>query len=179
MISELIIDKVVAALQKAMIDDIPEDDPTRAGVIMKGPLQGNPDDDVARISLTVYEGDPDNFHSGMLTSITGLWNDEIEETYIGGGCTWNRRFTVKARCLLVNTRETLAEARSIASTVRKRIEKTLLAIDWTNTGEDDEWVCREVLAATMKSEAIQGGGPPDSYDYSIKVRFDVQTDVSI
>jgi len=36
-----------------------------------------------------------------------------------------------------------------------------------------------VLAATMKSEAIQGGGPPDSYDYSIKVRFDVQTDVSI
>lgn len=179
MINEIIVDKVIAALQKGLIDDIPADDPTRAGIVMRGPLQGDPDPDQARISVTVHENDPDSFYSGAVTSMSGAWEDKIAEVYVGGGCTWDRRFSVKARCLTVNTGEGLIQARRIASALRQRIEQILLNIDWTDTGEGSEWVSRPVEYETMRSEALQGGGPPDSYDYLVKVRFDVQTDVSI
>jgi hypothetical protein len=195
-INDEIVNCVVAALQKALIDDIPDADPehdppiladpAKAGVVMTGPLQGNPDPDQARISVTVHENDPDNFYSGQVTQITGDWSDEIVEMECGGdygGAMWNRRFTVKARCLTVNTKETLAPARLIASTVKSRIERCLLAIDWAGVVDKDEsdkiieYVSRPVAATSMRSEALQGGGPPDSYDYFIKVRFDVQTNL--
>jgi hypothetical protein len=195
-INELIVEHVVEALQKALIDDIPDadpdavppilEDPAKAGVVITGPLQGNPDPDQARISVTAHENDPDNFYPGQITQITGDWSDEIAEVECGGqygGAMWNRRFTVKARCLTVNTKEDLASARQIASKVKSRIERCLLAIDWAGVVDKDksgnviEYVSRPVASNTMRSEALQGGGPPDSYDYFIKVRFDVQTNM--
>jgi hypothetical protein len=198
LINSLILDKVVAVLQDKLIDDfaplhIPDpppdpplpvapEDPARAGVVFKGPLQGDPEPDTARISITVHENDPDNFFSGQVTQITGDWSDEVAEVECGGGsggAIWNRRFTVKGRCLLVNSKEGLDDTREIASTVKTRIERALRGIDWSDVFEEDEnhvmieYVSRPVLS--MRSEAVQGGGPPDSYDYFIKVRFDVQT----
>lgn len=180
MINELIIDKVTDVLQEALIDDIGPSDLARAGKVKRGDLQGDPDPDDARISITVYENDPDAFFTGMTTGISGGWSDEIYERAVGGDfgeAIWNRRFTVKARCLLVNSQEALTEARQIAQTVKKRIEKALLTIDWANVEDEDEYVSRGVFS--MHSEALQGGGPPDSYDYVIKVRFDVQTTMSL
>lgn len=177
MIHELIVDQVIQALQAALIDSLPADDPARAGVVMRGPLQGDPDPDQARISVTVHECDPDAFYGGSVTGLKGDWSDQIAEAFCGGGAIWNRRFTVKARCLTVNTGEGLLDARRIASTVRGRIERALLEMDWSGVAaEDGEYVARPVESETLQSEAVQGGGPPDSYDYFVKVRFDVQTE---
>lgn len=178
MIRKLIIDRVVDTLRQHLIDDLPIDDPVRAGVVIKGPLQGDPDPDQARISITVHEGDPDSVYAGSFTAMKDAWVDEIVEIEAGSGeyaAIWSRRFTVKARCLLVNTGENLDGAREIAAVVEKRIIRALLKVDWSGVADDDEYVSRPVLNTGIKAEALQGGGPPDSYDYHIKVRFDVQT----
>lgn len=178
MIRHLIIDRIVENLQETMIDNLPEDDAARAGIITKGPLQGDPDPDQARISISVHEGDPDSVYAGSFTSMKDAWVDEIVEIEAGSGAyaaIWARRFSIKARCLLVNTGEGLDAAREIAATVEKRIIRALLRIDWSGVADEDEYVSRPVLSTGIKAEALQGGGPPDSYDYYIKVRFDVQT----
>lgn len=180
MIHNDILIHVQAALQAALIDDIPDGDPTKAGVVMLGPLQGNPDPDQARISVTLHENDPDRFYGATGTSgITTEWDDEIAEVECGGSVTWNRRFTVKARCLYVLTGENLTDAREIAATVRGRIEKTLLNLSFAGVQSDGEFVSRGVLATSMKGEMIQAGGPPDAYDYHIKVRFELQTTTGV
>jgi hypothetical protein len=175
-----ILTHIQAALQAALIDDIPDDDLARAGIVMLGPLQGNPDPDQARISVTLHENDPDRFYGTTGTSaITTEWDDEIIEVECGGSATWNRRFTVKARCLYVITGEDLTTAREIAATVRNRIEKTLLNLSFADVKTDDEFVSRGVLATSMKGEMLQAGGPPDAYDYHIKVRFELQTTTGV
>jgi hypothetical protein len=85
---------------------------------------------------------------------------------------------VKARALLVNTGEALASAGEIAQTVKSRIEKVLLQIDWGGVRSDSEFLSRPAVATSMKSEAVQSGGP-GSYDFHIKVRFDVQTTMNL
>ena len=140
---------------------------------MLGPLQGDPDPDVARISVTIHENDPDKFY-GINQTLSGDWEDEVEETECGGAITWRRRFTVKARCLLVNTQENVTTARSIASTIRKRIETTLLQMSFRDIQDDDEYVSRGVFSENIHSEMIQAGGP-EAYDFHIKIRFEVLT----
>jgi hypothetical protein len=174
-IHDAIIEKVVLALERAMITDIDAGNDTRAGVVMAGPLQGDPDPDVARISVTVHENDPDEFTNGMPTGTDRSWMDEVEEIEIGGAVTWKRRFTTKARCLLDVTREDLDNARRIASTVRSRIEYTLLGISFSGIMENGEYVSRPVISEEMTNEMLQAGGPPDSYDFLIKVRFSLLT----
>lgn len=179
-IIEAILHHAQDVLQAALIDNVPADDTARAGVVMQGPLQGNPDPDQARISVTVHENDPDNFYGKTGTgAMGGEWNDEVAETECGGGVIWSRKFTVKARCLYVNTGEGLDAARVIASTVRQRIENALLSTSWGGVfdAESSEFVSRGVLGTSLRAEMIQAGGPPDAYDYHIKVRFEVQTSV--
>lgn len=178
MIHNLIVDKLVSALQAGLIDDLAEDDPARAGVVMRGPLQGDPDPDQARISVTVHENDPDAIYGGSPTSMKDGWVDEIAEMECGAdmySIFWNRRFSVKARALLVNSGESLTEAREIASMLQTRIVRSILGIDWAGVADEQEYVSRGALSTALKVEALQGGGPPDSYDYYVKVRFDLQT----
>ena len=164
--------KVVAAsLQATMITNIPMGDVTRAGVVQLGPLQGDPDPDEARISVTIHENDPD---LGGEFKLTTEWSDDVADIECGGAVTFSRCFTARCRCLLVNTGESLAGAREIASTVRDRIEKTLLDTDFSDVSFGSESVSRGVLSAFIKSEMLQSGGP-ESYDFHIKVRFDVLT----
>jgi hypothetical protein len=182
MIREMIIDKVLEDLQAVLIDDVEDDDLSKAGLVMKGPSQGDPDPDQARISITIYWGDPDAFYRGQITSLTGAWNDEVAEIEAGGGSggvIWNRRFCVKARCLFAATGEDLENGRQYASTVQGRIERALLEMDFSETYDDEEFVSRGVTNSEIKSEMVQGGGPPDAYDFFIKVRFSVQTTLTL
>lgn len=177
-IHDAIVNFLVTELEHALILDLPTTDDARAGVVIPGSLQGDPDPDQARISVMVFENDPDAFYGSAGTSSTSDdWSDGISETECGGSAIWDRHFTVKARCLLVNTGETRAEARAIASTVRSRIERCLLNLSWADIHDDetDEFVSRGVIAQSMQGEMVQAGGPPDAYDYHIKVRFEVQT----
>jgi hypothetical protein len=174
-IHEVIIQHTVNLLTQRLITDIAEDDPARAGVVKKGELQGDPDPDAARISVTIHENDPDSIIGGGISSISDSWEDEIVETEVGGGATWSRRFTVKARCLFDRTGEALQPAREIAATLRHRIEKTLLGDPYSALVSDGEYVSRGPVSEDFHAEMVQSGGPPDSYDYHIKVRFDVWT----
>jgi len=75
----------------------------------------------------------------------------------------------------VNTQEELAAARSIASTVRERIEQTLLTTSFTGVNSNGEFVSRGIFSDNLKGEQIQAGGPPDAFDFHIKIRFEVLT----
>lgn len=146
------------------------------GVVKLGPLQGDPNPDDARISLELYENDPDQEISGSgMGRSKEAWDDTVYETEIGGGVTWNRRFTVKARCLLVQSQEGLASARDIASTLRSRIEKSISDVRFNGLAYDGEYVCRGAMSENVRGSMVQLGGPPDAYDYQIKVRFEILT----
>jgi hypothetical protein len=175
-IHNLIMQKLQSELQTALITNIPTDDPAIAGVVKIGPLQGDPDPDVARISVTIHENDPDK----LVNAQPSQWEDEIDETECGGSVTWRRRFTIKARCLLVLTQENEADARSIASTIRSRIEKTLFNINFSGVVDTDgEYVSQGVYGENLKGDMVQGGGPPDAYDYHVSVRFEVLTTTTV
>jgi hypothetical protein len=176
-IHDLILQQVELALEDALINNVDPEDPALAGAVKIGSLQGNPDPDQARVSVEIYENDPDPFWgTSGTTAMKDNWDDEIRFIECGGSATWLRRFTIKARALLVNTGENEAEARAIGSTLRSRIEDTLLNLTLQGVkASDGEYVSRGVLSDQLKGEMIRGGGPPDAFDYYIKVRFSVET----
>ncbi len=173
-IHDLVLVYVRDALKKALIDDISDDDPAKAGIVTIGELQGDPTPDDARISVTLHENDPEAAISGVVSGLKGAWYDEVDEIEIGGTSTWVRRLSVKARCLLVNTAENLDDARAIASTVRERIEDTLSTLPFTGVANPSEYVSRGVLSEELTGEMLQAGGP-EAYDYHIKIRFSLLT----
>jgi hypothetical protein len=174
--------EILDTLQTALIAEcstpFDDDDPTFVGVnaVKLGPLQGEPPPDDARISITLHENDPDRFVRGQLTGMDMDCNDAVEELEVGGTITMRRFFTVKARCLLDRTQEGLDEARDIASILRSRIEKTIVNTSFSGVVADDgEFVSRPACSADLRGEMLQAGGPPDAYDFHIKVRFSVLT----
>jgi len=168
-IHKAIMDRVETVLQAALIDDIDPADIAIAGVVKQGPLQGDPEPDTARIAVTIHENDPGNFDQNE------EWADKVEFLECGGAVTWARRFTVKIRCLLEMTREDLATSRQIASTVKERAEMALLGEPFINIASGNERVSRGAFSDSFHGQMRQSGGPPDSYDFRIKIRFDVLT----
>ena len=175
-IHDLITTYVREQLEEMLVTDVPFGDDARAGIVKLGPLQGDPDPDEARISIEVYENDPDQEISGSAMGRTNdPWEDTVYDIEIGGAITWRRNFTVKARCLFDRTQESLTDARRIASTVRSRIEKGLLSIRFNGIATDTESVVRGAVSEMIRGSMVQLGGPPDAYDYQIKVRFEILT----
>jgi hypothetical protein len=175
MIINLILERVKSELQGALIDNIPADDVTRAGHVKIGPYQGDPSPEEGRITVSIHENDPDGIVSSGVSGMSGDWSDDVEIIECGGAATTARRFTVKARCLLSMTRENESEARLIAHTVRSRIETTLKKMSFATVRTEDEYVARRALSNEMSAEMMQAGGPPDAFDYIIKVHFSVLT----
>lgn len=166
-IHKTVMDHLEEILTVALITNIGDTDPAIAGAVKLGPLQGNPEPDLARVSITIHENDPDDRER---------WHDRIVMVEIGNVVTYARRFTVKARCLLEFTRESLDQARSIASTVKNRAETAILSERWASVVADDgEYVARGALARSLRSHVRQGGGPPDSYDFRISIQFEIWT----
>jgi len=174
-IHDEVLKKVQTELETALIDNIDASDSARVHTVKLGPLDGEPEPDKARITVTLHENDPDNFISGAFTGLKENWSDEIYHIEIGTAVTWKRRFTVTARTMLERSKENLSEAREIASTVRTRIEHALLSISFSGVEADGEYVARGIVSSDLKGEMKQSGGPPNSYDYFIKFRFDVLT----
>jgi hypothetical protein len=179
-IHDAILDHIQAGLQAALIDNLDANDPARAGLILQGRLQGEIKPDKARIVVELYENDPDGFVEAQgTTALTGAWTDEILLAECGLRWTWARRFTAKARCLLVQTKEDKAAARSIASTLRSRIEQTLMGLPFAGVQSGGEYVSKGIISPeALQGEMMQGGGP-GSYDYFIKVRFQLETTVGV
>jgi hypothetical protein len=172
-IHDLILEKIQTDLTASMITTV--SDATKAGVVKIGPLQGDPAPDMARISVTIHENDPETIVKGGVTGMTDGWSDEVEEIEVGGAITMKRAFSIQARCLFADTKEVLDLARQYASQVRQRIEETLTKISFAGITSGNEYVARGIYANDIKSEMLQSGGPPDTYDYHIKIRFSVLT----
>lgn len=181
MIHDAIMNHIHSALEADLVYGPPLDDNAIPGAIVIGEMQGEPlDPDEARISVTVHENDPDViYNTTSTTGMTDSWNDEIAFVEIGGSATWYRRFTVKARALLVDTGEDIVTTRQIVSALRKRIEKTLLNLSFGEIEEDGEFVSKGVFSDQIKGEMVQAGGPPDAFDYYIKIRFQVETTTGV
>src|SRR5512146_931612 len=160
MIHEAIMTYVKERLERDLVDNIPLSgdgnlDDAIPGAIKEGPLQGDPDPDVARISVEIYENDPDQEIKGSgISSGDQVWKDEIEEIEIGGGITWRRRFTVKVRVLLESTREDLENARRIASTVRSRVERSLMRMSFNGVESEGEYVSLGPFSDELVSEML-------------------------
>lgn len=148
---------------------------TKAGHVGQGPLMGDPvDPDIARISITVHENDPDAFEKYTPHGQESSWHD-IEDPFDAelGATTWIRRFTVMGRALLDLSREDLENARRIASTVRSRVEHELRRVNFSAINCEGEYVSMPIY--NTQSEAIQMGGPADSWDFYFKVRVALKT----
>ena len=176
MIHKAAMDYVVARLERDLVSSVGNTDDAIPGAIKIGPLQGDPDPDVARVSIEIYPNDPDQEIKGSGISITREpWEDSIYEIELGGGITWKRRFTVKVRVLLESSREDLDNANRIASTIRSRVEKSIMQMGFVGVADSNESVTMGPFAETLKGEMVQAGGPPDAYDFFIKVRFEILT----
>jgi hypothetical protein len=178
-------------LQKGLIDDIsditdPTDktktipDPTRAGYVMIGPPQADETaPDVARIGVSLYTNDPDVISGGAPTGLGKNWEDTVEYVEIGGPnirtVTYRRCFTLKIRAMFVSTQEDADVSRDYADTVRSRAEELLTSFDFQGVTGGVEYVSQVIFAEELSSEMLQAGGPPDAYDYLIKIRFSVLT----
>lgn len=177
-IHNAILERVRDEFQAKLIDEIPTDDAARGGAVKIGPYQGNPAPDAGRITISIHENDPDRILKAGVTGQNEDFSDDVDMIEIGGGngrATMTRRFTIKARCLFVTTREDEDEARRIASIVRSRIERTLKLMSFGGVATDDEYVSRGVMSQDIRGEQTQAGGPPDAFDYLIKVQFSVLT----
>jgi hypothetical protein len=174
-IVNLILEHLRDVLQAALIDSIPADDPTRAGFVKIGPYQGTPAPDEGRITVSIHENDPDRIVKAGVSGMSDDWSDEMDLIEIGGAATTARRFSIKARCLFATTREDEDAARQIASAVRSRLETTLRKMSFASVRTEDEYVARGALSSEMSAEMMQAGGPPDAFDYIIKVHFSVLT----
>jgi hypothetical protein len=175
MIVDAIMNHVRDRLQAVLVDNVPADDPTRAGCVKVGPYQGEPAPDEGRITVSIHENDPDGIVKGGVTAMPGDWSDEMDIVEIGGAATMARLFTIKARCLFTTTREDENEARRIAFAVRGRIENALKKMSFSSVRTEDEYVARGALSQDLSVEMTQSGGPPDAFDYIIKVHFSVLT----
>lgn len=162
-------------LINALITSIDPKDKSVPGMVKIGALQGDPSPEEARIAVTLYPNDPDRIVKGGVTAMAEGWDDEIEEVECGGAITYKRRFTVKASCLFVETREGEEEAREIASTVRNRIEARLAVMSFSGIKSGNEYVSHGTNNDELSSEMLQAGGPPDAFQFEIKVRFSVLT----
>jgi hypothetical protein len=60
-------------------------------------------------------------------------------------------------------------------TVRGRVETFLKKLSFKDVKTDDEYVSRGALSNELSVEMTQAGGPPDAFDFIIKVHFSVLT----
>ena len=173
-IHNAVLTHVKAQIEQNLFDVLPEGHPLKPGVVKLGPLQGDPyDPDEARIAISLYENDPDE-------KDTFEWCDKpATEEYggieIGGGVTWLRRFTLKAQFLFELTQEDLDTSRRIAGATKNRLEDILLSVSFSSVAVSNEYVSRGIAGFGIQSTMRQGGGPPDAYQFKLKIRFEVLT----
>ncbi len=166
-ITEATLQHLQTTLEKALITDIDGESPDRAGAVKIGQLQGDPDVDLARISVEIYPNDPQK---------PGEWEDEIIEWEMPRTAIWSRKFCILYRALLADSREDLDESVNIASVIKDRIEYTLNSMDYTGVSFGTERIIG-CPVEHMLSEISQGGGP-EEYDWSGKILFEVLTSAS-
>jgi hypothetical protein len=146
--------------------------------IKAGKLQDSPVDE--KHYLCVHIGDPED--PNFADSFYGARDPGIDRGFvtaaasqIGGGDTWWRRFTVECGLFGQKTKLTREEARRIANLTRGRIERAIAGAAGLR-GVTDSLGEVSLLQKVVSSRATEGGGPPSSFIWRIKVQFQVLTE---
>lgn len=178
MIKTLILNRFYDTLNKALIEDIPNDDPTRASLVKVGRFQ----DDPTRypISISIAPGDPEdpNYRDGIVTLNDGQQSSHnigfyVNAREIGGGEYWYRRGILQVICHFVLNRYPELTALDYAHTVLGRITYALEATEVSDLR--DEFGEQAILPFVYGNTFFESGGPPADYIWRGKVLWTVLT----
>jgi hypothetical protein len=174
MIKTLILTRFHEELTRALITEIPTDDPTIASVVKIGRFQ----DDPTRypISVAISPGDPEdpNYRDGIVT-LDQMHNIgfEVPAREIGGGSYWWRRGILQVQCHFVLARypETIAleHAHNVLGRIELALETTYLADLTDDFGE------HAIVPFVYGNTFFESGGPPADYIWRGKVLWSVLT----
>ncbi len=176
-ISDLLVDLAVADLQEACAGLTGDE---AISIIRAGNFQQSPVD--AKHYLTVHVGDPedasawqDAFYGARGQGGTDFSFIQAPAATIGGGMTWWRRFTVIGGLFGVKTKLTRPEGQRVANLTRGRIERAI-QLSARLRGVTDSLGETALLPLVVSSYAGEGGGPPNSFIWRLKVRYQVLTE---
>jgi len=178
-INDLILDKLADDIE-AVFTAVTEST-EQASVIRPGRLQQNPVKAVT--SILLFQGDPD----GLMwdDSLVAERENALDRQYIsvpsfeiGGGDFWWRRFVAEVQYFGVKDKQMRDEARRIANLNVGRVQKAIRQSMNQGRGLQglrDDLGEMTIMVLPVKVTWTQGGGPPASYIWRAKVKFQVLT----
>jgi hypothetical protein len=171
----MILDKIVTALQKSMVDDI-SDENTKATLVKKGLLQENKLVKYIAIGVTGGDHEDTEYKDGIVT-YSGLPDlaMDIPAREIGGGQIWQRRFVARLEIFFILKAFVEDVAFQHAYDVLGRLQANIENIDLSNM-TDDFGETAEGHAYTFANTFFEGGGPPQNYTFRGKILFTVFTE---
>ena len=169
-------DRIVEGLTQYCIADIPPRDPSRVTAVKAGRFQESPNE--SNLRLSVQGGDLDN--PDLMDSIfdpevhKNMMAFAIAAREIGGTQMWVRRGVVRLELFLIVEQKDFHHSRDVAYTILGRvqgnIEKIVVSDLYDNYGEHG------VKLFSTQNSFFQSGGPPASYLYRGKVRWECLTE---
>lgn len=176
-ISDLIVDGLVTDLTAGLVDAIDLESDEIVGVVRGGQLQENPVK--ARLYVLVHVNDPDDPTWEDQTVASRQQNldrefIDIPAFEVGGGGMWWRKGIVEFGLFATKSKETRDQARQVANMVKGRIEK-IIQLSTSAVGITDSLGEFAVKIMAVASRLEEGGGPPRSFIWRGRVRYQVLT----
>jgi len=165
-IGDVIIEKLIEALEGECQVSIATDDETYATTIKAGTLNSDPDTGMGN-HITIHYNDPRNpgkwmDEMTMISSTAGLriLREEPGMDYaeIGGGYHWWRRFTIQVECHYTHLGYAQADAREYAHTVFQRVKYALRNTTITGSDDFDEVIADAFPKARWEEKNETGDG---------------------
>lgn len=169
-------DRIVEGLTTYCIDNVPTRDPSRVSVIKAGRYQESPNS--ANLRLSVQGGDLDD--PELMDSIfdpevhKNMMAFTIDSREIGGTQMWVRRGVVRFELFLITEQLDFHHSRDIAYTILGRVQQNIESINVSDLYDD--YGEHAVKLFSTQNSFFQSGGPPSSYLYRGKVRWDCLTE---
>ena len=176
-ISDLVVDAMVADLQD-MAATISSENETW-GAVKGGRLQDNPLK--YDIYICVHIGDPEDPNNWLDGTVANT-RDALDRNAFrfpavevgGGAASWWRRFTIEFGYYGIKTKTDRDESRRIADITRGRIS-LCLARSRRIIGLIDMFQECSGMGIEVSSGLFEGGGPPKSFIWRGKIRYQILT----
>lgn len=169
----MILKKTVTWVKEKCFEEVPEDDPTRSGLVKMGLLQENPADKVVSIAINSGDYEDPDFVDAHIDhpEVQEFTIRNLPRGEIGGGTYWWRRFSIRVAVFFV--RQNYDEELSIyyAYEFYGRLQR---AIDQCQIGTlEDKFGERALGKPLMESTTFFQGGGKKKAIFRGKLRFRV------